>query len=617
MTSRDIAADLALAIRHQQDGRLDQAEAVCQSILRESPDHLGAGYLLALLWCRRGQFEQGEALLAGLHARSPDDPALLRALAEAQMGRGEGPAAADSFARLVRLRPDDPAAHLGLGQVRQAAGDEAAALGCYLTAIGLAPGLAHGHFLLGSLFQQQGRLDQAATAYEQAIALAPDQAGAYLNLGNVRLDQGRLDDAQAAYGQAAALRPDWPDALTNLGLAWQRRGDLDQALALQRRAVTCGPESVTAWTNLAATLQLLGHPVEAVTAYDRAATLAPADPLAVSNLAQALDEAGRDEAALAVHRRAVAVDPACAVARFNLGITLLRQAAFAEGWREYAWRWRGGVAKLVPRGFPQPEWRGEPLDGATLLLHAEQGLGDTLQFVRFLPAVAARGARIVLETQPPLTSLLAGIVPAAQVIARGTPLPAFDRHLPLMSLPEILGAGAADLASPPYLTARPEDVARWAPRLAGPGRRIGLAWSGNPGHRSDRLRSIPAATMFDRLITVPGRLFALQKDTRPADAAALAAQAGRITDFGPDLVDCRDTAAIVTQLDLVIAVDTAVAHLAGALGRPVWLLLPFSADWRWQHRRSDTPWYPSMRLFRQHSPGDWDEVLDRVIAALA
>ncbi|MFD2234773.1 tetratricopeptide repeat protein [Phaeospirillum tilakii] len=614
MNSRDLTADLALATRLEQEGRLDQAEALCRAMLFEAPDHPAVLHLLALLLCRTGRLDQGEALLADLSAHAPDDPALLRPLAEAQAARGRHAAAADSFARLTQVRPGDPEALLGLGQARQALGDAAAALGCYLTAIGLAPTMPRGHFLLAILFQQQGRLEQAAAACQQAIDLAPGRAGHHLTLGNIRLDQGRLDEAQAAFGQAAALQPDWPDALTNLGLAWQRRGDLDQALALQRRAVACGPDDLTAWTNLAATLQLIGRPFEAVGAYERAAALAPTDPLTLSNLAQALDEAGRDDDALEVHRRAVAAGPDCAVARFNRGVTLLRRGDGAEGWTEYGWRWRGGVPRLTPRGFAQPEWRGEPLDGATLLLHAEQGFGDTLQFVRFLPQAAARGGRILLETQPPLAGLLADAFPGLPVIARGEPLPPFDRHLPLLSLPAILGSDEG--AAMPYLRAEPAAAAGWTARLAGPGRAVGLAWSGNPAHRADRLRSIPAAQMLDRLAAAPVRLFALQKDPRPADAAVLAAEAARITDLGPELVDFRATAAILAGLDLVITVDTALAHLAGAMGRPVWLLLPFSADWRWRHRREDSPWYPSMRLFRQSEPGDWDEVFDRVAAAL-
>lgn len=351
-----------------------------------------------------------------------------------------------------------------------------------------------------------------------------------------------------------------------------------------------------------------------MTAYERAAALAPTDPLVLSNLAQALDEAGRDEAALEGHRHAVAAGPDCAVARFNRAVTLLRRGDEAEGWAEYGWRWRGGVPRLTPRGFAPPEWRGEPFADATLLLHAEQGLGDTIQFVRFLPQAAARGGRILLETQPPLAGVLRDAFPDLTVIARGEPLPPFDRHLPLLSLPAVLGGETG--AAVPYLRADPAAAARWAARLAGPGRAVGLVWSGNPAHRADRLRSIPAAQMLDRLTAAPVRLFALQKDPRPADAAALAIEAARIVDLGPDLVDFRDTAAILAGLDLVITVDTALAHLAGAMGRPVWLLLPFSADWRWRHRRADSPLYPSMRLFRQSEPGDWDEVFDRIAAAL-
>lgn len=610
-----IQQQLDQAIRCNARSELIAAEGLCRSILATRPGHTIATHLLAVVLCRQGRLAEGEALLRALRALRPDDAEIARHLVDALHEQGKLAEAVAAACDLVALVPNDAEARLALGVSLDADGQLEAALEAYARALILRPDVPRGYFNLGHVLHRLGRVEEAVAAYSRALDHTPPDAELYLNLGNALADLERFGDALMAYDHALQLRPDWPEALSNAGVAAQAVGQTEGAATLHRRALETDPEFCPAWTNLGGALQRLDRMDEALAAFRHAAELQPDDPLVLANLAQALDGAGRGDEGGATHRRAVAADPDCAVAHFNLSIHLLRRGEYAEGWREYGWRWRGGVKNLHPRGFAQPEWGGEDLGGRTLLLHAEQGFGDTIQFVRFARHAAERGGRVVLEVQPALARLLTGM--AETVVAAGTPLPPFDLHLPLMSLPGVLdlpeSAFAADV---PYVAASPHDVESWSVLMGEAGPRIGLVWSGNPGHAGDRQRSIPAAVMLAALADAPGRLFSLNKAPRDADRLTLAAH-GRVVDLAPHLADFAHTAAALAHMDLVVSVDTAVAHLAGAMGRPVWLLLPVKSDWRWQWGREDTTWYPSMRLFRQTVAGDWAEVLRRVAGALA
>lgn len=525
--------------------------------------------------CRAGMLAEGEAELRELCARYPDDAQVLRHLVDVLNARGDTAEEARQAAALTVLTPCD----------------------------------ANAHQCLGVALHAQGRLEEAAQSYLAAARLDAAEPLSVLGLGDVLADLGRHDEALAAYDDALRRRPGWPQALGNAGLALLALGRLEEALEMQRRAVAADPSYGPGWTDLGGALQRLGHLDQAVAAYERAVALAPGDAMALSNLAQALDERG-EMRALDGHRVAVAAAPDNATAHFNLGIALLRHGQWADGWREYGWRWRGGVAALRPRPFTQPAWDGGSLDGRTLLLHAEQGLGDTLQFVRFARDAAARGGRVVLEAPPQLVRLLRGVPGVDAVVAAGDELPPFDLHLPLMSLPGVLALGGDDFARDvPYLAADPNLAIEWAVRL-GPRtrRRIGLAWSGNPRHRADRQRSMPARLLVEALASDHVELVSLQMPARDEDRSVLF----RLTDLTAGVRDFADTAALAVNLDMVVAVDTAVAHLAGALGLPVVLLLAHAGEWRWGRGGGTTPWYPSMRLIRQTHPGDWAGVVARL-----
>jgi len=465
----------------------------------------------------------------------------------------------------------------------------------------------------------RGEDDPALARARLAVTQAPDEAEAHLGLGNALLSRGRPREALGCYQRALELRPAWAPALTNLGVVLKDLGQIDEAHEIQAFVCAHYPDFVTGFTNLGFILQRLGRFAEAVEPFRRAVTLDPAAGGAWANLGQALQQARREDEAAAAFTRAVTLAPDHPTIRYNYSQFLLQQGDYARGWSEFGWRRKGGVRTLPPRPLPQPVWDGTMLAGRTLLLYAEQGLGDTIQFIRFVERIAKVGGRIVVEAQKPLLPLLRPIAAIDQLISPGDPLPPIDCHLPLLSLPEILGPLRADPSiAGPYLVADPARRALWRPRLERPGHcRIGLTWAGNPGYAADSQRSIDSALLIDSLDAPGLALFSLQKDLRPGDAEILAARADRVTPLGPDLRDFVDTAAVIAELDLLICVDSAVPHLAGALGRPAWVLSRYAPDWRWNYRHDDSPWYPSLRLFHQNTPLDWPEVLTRVKAALA
>ncbi|MGD0390491.1 MAG: tetratricopeptide repeat-containing glycosyltransferase family protein [Tepidisphaeraceae bacterium] len=429
---------------------------------------------------------------------------------------------------------------------------------------------------------------------------------------------GRLHEAEQLYRQVLARQPEHADAMHNLGVISFQVGRNDVAVELIRRAIVLNPNYPEAYSNLGNVLTDKGELDEAIAAYRRAIALNPNLPEAHNNLGNALRDKGQLEEAVPVYRQAIALSPNFAEAHKNLSLALLAQGDFQRGGEEYEWRWKCKDLP-PPRDFAQPQWDGCPLEGRTLLLHAEQGLGDAIQFIRYLPLAAQRGGEIIIECQAELQRLFQTIAGSCQIVARGQPLPAFDFHCPLLSLPRVFGTNLANVPKDvPYLHADAEDAGRWQHRLAehAPLVKVGLAWAGNPTHKNDRNRSIKLARLA-ALGQMPGaRFFSLQKGAAAAETKTPPAGM-ELVDWTAELKDFADTAALIANLDLVIAVDTAVVHLAGAMGKPVWTLLPYVPAWRWLLERQDSPWYPSMRLFRQPCIGDWDSVITRVVDALS
>jgi hypothetical protein len=434
---------------------------------------------------------------------------------------------------------------------------------------------------------------------------------------------GRLVEAEASYRRAIALQPGHARAYNNLGGVLHMRGDLDGALAAYRRALDLEPDLAQANQNSASILRDAGTLERAAEGYRRQTLANPRDALAFNDLGNTLRELGRHAEALAAYAQALAIDPQLAEAHFSRAFVLLLQGEYAEGWREYEWRWRIPAFNAPARRFAAPIWDGARVDG-TVLLHAEQGLGDTLQFVRYAPLVASRCRGVVLECQPELRSLMASVPGIARVVARGEPLPEFAAHAPLMSLPARFGSTLENLPwDGPYVRADAQRIARWRERLASdaaaPGvarLRVGLVWAGRPQQWDDRKRSISLAMLAPLARAAGVAFYSLQVGAAAAQGAT-PPPGMTLIDHAAHIADFADTAALASQLDLLITIDTSVAHLGGAMGLPTWVLVAFAPDWRDHLARSDNPWYPTMRLFRQARDGDWTDAIEAVAAALA
>jgi Flp pilus assembly protein TadD len=551
---------LAQGMQKQQTGELSEAAQLYRQILEVDPDHAEALYRLAGICLASGSVQ--EAVL--------------------------------NYQKVLDHCPNEAMVHSDLGIAFAQLGQWEEATACFRHAVNLNPQYMEGYNNLGLALATQGRLDEAVTCYRQSLSLRPDNALVYNNLGNVLRDLERWDEALACYQQALNLKPDYAEAHNNEGIAYARQGKFDEAAVRFRQALWFRPDYAKAHSNLGNALRNLGQ----------------------------LDDA------LACYRQAVHLDPHYADAYRNRALVRLLQGDFEQGWQDYEWRWQ--CPDLPRPSFPRPRWDGGPLNGRTILLHAEQGLGDTLQFVRYAPLVKRLGGRVVVQCQPSLLSLLASCPGIDHLSAQGSALPDFDVHTPLLSLPGTFGTTLATIpAQVPYLRADTRLVERWRRELvslSSAGReakgagifRIGIAWQGSPRHPGDRQRSIPLRN-FAALLHVPGiQWFSLQVGP---GCEQLAGTGDRfpVIDLGrrfdPD--SFQDAAAVVTALDLVISVDSAMAHLAGALGIPVWVLLPYAPDWRWLLERQDSPWYPTMRLFRQKEEGQWGPVFERVTADVA
>ena len=520
-----------------------------------------------------------------------------------------------SFERALANNPRHLAALKERGHLLRDRGQSAEALDCYDRALSIAGTDPETHANRGLVLRALKRFDEVFKAYDRALAIKPDYVEVIVARGNLFYEMHSYDRALEEYERALKVRPDFAFGFNNRGNALQAMGRNDEAIASFERALTLKPDLTEAHNNRGNALLNLNRPEEALADYESAIAHKPF-AFALVNRGSALHYLGRIEEALDSFDRAIALQPELPEAHWNKALLCLAIGDFEQGWSGYEWRWRGAT-ELTPREFSQPQWHGEDLSGKTILLHAEQGFGDSIQFVRYLPLVAHKGCKIILELPDSLMPLIGDTDGLVSMHRRGDALPAFDVHCPLMSLPLSFGTTATTIpASVPYLRAPAGRVDAWRTRLSHLGKpRIGLVWSGKPSHKNDHNRSV-ALSRLEPLLAVPGVSFvSLQREYREAELPALATLP--ILRLDEAITDFADTAAVIGELDLVIAVDTAVAHLAGALGRPLWLLLSHIQDWRWMHDRADSPWYPSARLFRQSQIGDWDDVIAAVAQELA
>ena len=546
-------AALQAGVQHLQAGRFGEAERIYRNILAGDPGDAVALHLLGATFHQAGRAAEGEPLVR----------------------------------QAIAARPDYVEAHNTLGNIVKSLNRLDEAVGAYTNALRLRPGYAVGHYNLANALRAQGNLEAAACAYQTAIRCKPDYADAYYNLGNLRVFQEKYDLAVAPLIEAIRQRPQFAGAYSTLGSTFYQIGKLDEAVASCREAIRLQPDLAVAFGNLGVALEDQGRLTEATDAF----------------------------------ARAIQLDPDDAVTRWNQSLHFLLQGDFKRGFAAHEEsRWKRKSAD-TPRTFSRPRWDGAALDGRIIFLHVEEGLGDMIHFARFVSAVKDRDGNIVLECWPQLLRLFRTLPGSPRLISHGERVPEFDVECPMMSLPFALGIGNELPPAPmPYLAAEASLRKAWQERLSihphaqGGRLKVGLVWAGRPAFKNDRTRSIPLAT-FIPLADVAGvEFYSLQK----GEAARQIAGAGslRLTDYTSELQDFADTAALISELDLIISVDTAVCHLTGALGKPVWILLPFAPDWRWGIHRPDTPWYPTARLFRQEAIGDWDKVIRNVADAL-
>lgn len=498
--------------------------------------------------------------------------------------RGDYAGALQAFERILERDPQNAAARWGVGRALLKLKQVPRAIPFLEQAVEAMPKLPEARFDLAIAYVAVQRAADAAKHLEVAVARQPRWIEALSLLGFALHQSEQPEKAEATLRRALEIQPDHPETLNHLGLVAMRVPErLEEAKRHFLQALAVRPTQIEAWNNLGTTLMKQNRLDEALNAY----------------------------------RRALAIDPKFSKCKFNESLVRLLQGNLGrEAWLKYEYRWV--VLQESPaRGFKQPLWRGEPLAGRTILLHSEQGLGDTLQMIRYAPLLAAQGATVLLEVPPALRPLLEGLPGVTRLVSAGETLPPFDLQCPLLSLPFAFDTRIGTIpAHTPYVRAPAGRIERWTPQIRNRGGfRVGVVWRGNPKHHNDANRSVPFAAfqrLFDR---APCEFVSLQYAPNEAETAVLSAHpacslpGGQVTDFA-------DTAAIVAQLDLIVTVDTSVAHLAGAMGRPVWVLLPFAPDWRWMLHRTDSPWYPSMRLFRQPAVGDWYPVLDAVSAEL-
>ncbi len=653
---KTLSERLAAAVEYHRRGRLTQAERMYRAVLKSRPEHADALHLLGLIASETGCHQEAVTLIGRAIRQNPAVPAyhknLGRALARqgdalCQAGRFEE--AEQAWREAVRLKPDlaaawvslagvlargerwqeaseawrraldadptDGQAWLELGNALQRLGRFKEAETAYWQAVQRLPDSAEAHCQLGNVFYHLGQYDEAETAYRKTLSLEAGRAEVHYNLGGSLQAMKDHDAAIACYREAIRLTPDYADAHNNLGTSLQALGRLEEAAACYREALRLKPAYQEARYNLGLNLQEQHRFAEALACYDEVVLTRPDYDEAVTNRGNTLLALGRLNEALACYQDTLARQPDHIEANWNLGFVSLLLGDFERGWKGYEWRKR--QKNHIPRPDSRPVWDGSPAPDKTILVYAEQGLGDTIQFVRFAPLARSRCARLVLECQPRLKPLLEGVAGVDHLAASGEPLPDYDCQVSLMSLPAALGTTLATLpAATPYLAADPESVERWKRRMEDRGGlKVGLAWAGNANNKNDWGRSLPLEALAP-LGQVDGvRCYCLQRG--PAAGQLASPPTGlKIERLEEESSTVVDTAAIIANLDLVISVDTMTAHLAGALGRPVWVLLSYSPDWRWLAGRDDSPWYPTMRLFRQPAPGDWGAAVENARRAL-
>ena len=656
-------AQFQKAVALHQQGLLAQAQACYEAILTQYPQHFDTLHLSGVCAAQAGNASQGIQLMRraldinsqhpicqynygnALSVQQQSEAALAaynQAISiypqyvEAYYSRGlilvglkQYQLALEDYKTALSLRPDFAEVHLSCGNLWYALEQYEAAVASYDRAIHYKADFVSAFYNRGNALQACKQREAALMSYQAATRLKPDYVEAYFNQGVVLGELKRFADALACYEQALILQPDYAEAHCGRGLILQAQNQLQQALDCYSVAIQIRPDYAQAYSNRGTVLADMGKPQAALQDYQRALQLQPDNVETFSNQGSALFQLGDIDGALASYNQALAIDPQAPNAHWNRALMWLIKGEFALGWSEHEWRWQRETFTSPKRNFTQPLWLGETvISGKTLLLHTEQGMGDSLQFCRYVPFLKPLGAKLILEAERPLVTILNSLDGALTVLEKGQALPAFDYHCPLLSLPLACGTRSPEVvpADVPYLFASPSKIEVWHEKLGTKTKpRVGLVWNGGRHLNQPKLSSINARRdisfeLIARLNRPDIDFYSLQKG-EPAESELITTharhwQGDNFHVLTQDIHDFSDTAAFIYHLDLVIAVDTSTAHLTGAMGKPVWLLNRFDSCWRWLLERDDSPWYPTMRLFRQPQAGDWDSVINAITNAL-
>lgn len=624
--SNDINKLLQEAVACHQSGKLEQAEQLYRKILGKQHNHFETLFLLGSLSSNIGKKDLAVTLLKEAILIRPDHAEAHNNLAIAFLSKRNLNAAVKSFKNAVIFNPEYVEAHFNLGIALQQSGKLDEAVKSFKSVVELKSDYAEAYFNIGVIYHERGEFDDALDCYEQAVAIKPDYAEALNNIGDVLQRKERFNEAIKSYTRAVYHKPDFAEAYYNLGIVCQKTGDFKKAESSYNDAVKYRPDYAEAYYNLGNLFNDKWKAVEAAENYRKAINLKPDFAEAHNNLGEALLMQRKPAEAILSFNKAFECKPDYIEARFHRSIAFLIMGDYKNGFAEYEHRLL--IKKYNNREFSHTQWDGSSLAGKTILVHSEQGFGDTFQFVRFLPMVKACGGTVIFECQQGLSPLLKHCYGFDKIVERPPDAKTnetYDVHLPLMSSAKIFGVTAENIpADVPYIESDPELVKKWESEILAKTNKTmseiqnpfkaGLVWSGKPDRKYNFVRSCPLSE-FSPLGDIPNLVvFSLQKGDAVKQIENHGTGLSIINlDQTLDIIGkFVDTAAVIANLDIVISIDSAVAHLAAALGKPVWLILPYAHDWRWLMDREDSPWYPNVRLFRQHKEGDWKAVMRRV-----
>ncbi len=607
-----------LGIALHESGKIDEAIKCYKKAIKLKPNYSTTYFNLGNTLKQQGKLEGAVVNYKKAIELNPNDATIYGNLGNTFKEQGKLDEAVECYKQASRLNPDNAEFHCNLGAALQESGALTEAILSYNEAVKLDPNYAMAFSNLGSALQEAGKPEEAISSYERAIEIKPDYSEAHNNLGTSLLENGKPEEAITSHMKSIEIKPDCAEAHNNLGIALMKLGKFDNAITCYKKALLLKPDYAEAHNNLGTALMKQSKFDAAIISHKKAIELKPDYAEAYNNLGTVHNGSGKPADAIACYKHAIELNPNYTMAHLNMAFALLLTENFKKGWQEYEWRLR--LKGHTPKISQKPLWDGSSLNGKSILIYTEQGLGDSIQFIRYLPMVKARGGFVIVECQRSFCRLFRncdGIDEIVEMESNNKSSMQFDVHTPLLSLPGIFDVSMDSiLPNVPYIKSDPVLISQWHTKFDNDNNfKIGIVWAGNPKHKNDCNRSCSLKD-FAHLTSIHGLTFySLQKGQASVEVNN-PPTGMKIINLTNELNDFADTAAAIINLDLVISVDTSVAHLAGAIGKPVWTLLPFVPDWRWFLMRNDSPWYPSMRLFRQNKLNDWQDVFDQVKIAL-